>query len=209
MTKRSVTNTTKQDLLPTLLEAMIGGPSALENQERRGQAELAHADVLPTEGLICDRDLWTSMGVQIGDPVDGDPLFHHVALPAGWKKVRTDHPLWSHFVDERGRKRALVGYKAAFYDRWASLSAVRRFAVERDPDQEGRDAQTTSIVVVVKDCDQVVFRSDPISVGKEDWKAREGADQAGRASCAKWLADHGYPNFADPAAYWDEPQAQE
>ena len=168
---------------------------------RRGQVELVHADVLPTQGLICARDLWTSMGIQIGGPVDGDPLFHHVTLPAGWKKAHTEHSMWSHLVDERGRKRALIGYNAAFYDRWASVDAVCRFTVGRDLERED---YVTSIVVAVKDCGQAVFRSEPIVVGERDWKACESAEEAGRASCVQWLTGRGYPNFADPSAYWTE-----
>lgn len=202
MTKKTVTNTADQDPLLTLLDRMSsGGPSrAIERMEARGQAELVNADVLPTEGLISDRAAWEAMGITIGELVNGDPLFTHVTLPAGWSKRRTDHAMWSDLVDSKGRKRAGIGYKAAPYDRWATIHPVRRFDIARD--YNNRDA----LVMQVKDMDAVVFSTEPVvmpAASSTSRQAREDIEQAARLKCCQWLADHGYPDFANPAAYWD------
>jgi hypothetical protein len=110
----------KEDLLANAFEALAVGPDAfVEAQEARGQAKLAASELLPADG---DWDALEALGFVKGEPVEGDELFVHATLPAGWEKRHTDHLLWTDIVDERGVKRVSVGYKAAFYDRWASIS---------------------------------------------------------------------------------------
>jgi len=90
----------------------------------------AHDVTLPTPGS--NDPVWTKMGVIYGDPVkDDEKFFRHATIPAGWKIVPTDHYMYSNLVDDKGRPRAQIGFKAAFYDRWTSISTIRRFRVER------------------------------------------------------------------------------
>lgn len=48
----------------------------------------------------------------------------NVELPDGWKKVGTNHDMHSDLVDETGKVRASIFYKAAFYDRRADMVVV-------------------------------------------------------------------------------------
>ena len=90
--------------------------------EAHGQSELVVSEVLPTDGS--DNECWAKMGVIFGEPVKGDPIFRQATLPKGWSKKRTGHSMWSDLVDEQGKKRAAIFYKAAFYDRSSFISPV-------------------------------------------------------------------------------------
>jgi hypothetical protein len=65
-----------------------------------------------------------SLGFTFGDPDPDDPLFMPATLPEGWKREPADHDMWSYVVDDLGRQRAAVFYKAAFYDRKAYARLV-------------------------------------------------------------------------------------
>src|SRR5262249_62223077 len=138
-------------------------------------------------------------GVVFGKVVPGDSLFVFVTLPNGWKKVPTDHSMWSNLVDDKGRKRAAIFYKAAFYDRDAHLRMEQRFGTRTDyahPDAHN------AIKVDVTDGDQVVFSTVPRSFveqySPEYYKASDAADAEARA----WLDEH-YPDWQSDSAYWD------
>ena len=113
-----------ESLESLFLDAMgQGAERAIERQEARGQEQLVGSDLLPTD---CPKDVKTALeaaGVVFGEVVSGDALFRHVSLPTGWKKVATDHAMWSTLVDDTGRERAKIFYKAAFYDRRAFLQS--------------------------------------------------------------------------------------
>lgn len=104
-------------------------PGGIEASEARGQAELVWSSVLPVE-MGDQRAAFEALGFRFGAPVDGDPLFIHAELPPGWSKAPSDHDMWSHVLDEKGRKRVALFYKAAFYDRRASMSLVSRYSIE-------------------------------------------------------------------------------
>ncbi len=125
-------NTSADHPLMHLLGAMdaqrrTGNPTdAILEMEASGQRQLVNSDVLPTE-IQGDRDgtikqSLINLGFKFGDAVNGDPLFTQVELPAGWKKVGSDHDMWSYVHDDKGRQRISVFYKAAFYDRRAFMS---------------------------------------------------------------------------------------
>lgn len=108
-----------------LLGAMSDGNSAyIEGMEADGQRQLVASELLPNEVLhSTDADL-EAMGIQLGEPVAGDALFRHATLPAGWRREGGNHAMWSYLVDEHGRRRAQIFYKAAFYDRSAHISVT-------------------------------------------------------------------------------------
>jgi hypothetical protein len=117
----SITDTTKLSSEEKLVTALPGG---IAKQEACGQRELVNSEQLPRDGLLgTNRASWEALGLKI-DKTGHDPLFCRVELPAGWKKVATDHAMWSHLVDDHGRVRGKIFYKAAFYDRSAFLSLV-------------------------------------------------------------------------------------
>lgn len=114
---KKVTNTTNADPMLTLAEVVFGG--GIESQEARGQQELVNAEVLPAQG---DWEALEAIGIKKGRSVDDDPLFVEATLPEGWKKKATEHSMWSMVVDETGKERASIFYKAAFYDRAAFIN---------------------------------------------------------------------------------------
>lgn len=106
------------------LGAMMGGGGAIEAQEARGQRELVESEQLPVRMMgVTDADLIT-LGFTLGEPTPGDKLFRPATLPPGWKKQATDHSMWSKIVDESGRERFSIFYKASFYDRDAFMRSV-------------------------------------------------------------------------------------
>lgn len=113
----------KEDGLDLLARAMATGSSsdAILGQEAAGQQSFVKSTTLPAE--IRGKEILEAAGVKFLGPVEGDDLFQYVELPEGWKKEPTDHSMWSKLVDEQGRERASIFYKAAFYDRRAHASA--------------------------------------------------------------------------------------
>lgn len=117
---RNPENTSKRDPLHHLVGLMGGSDAYIEGMEAAGQRQLVHSDRLPTAANPGD-DAYLAAGFTFG-PVDaGDPLFRPATLPDGWTKQGSDHDMWSYVVDELGRRRVAVFYKAAFYDRRAFM----------------------------------------------------------------------------------------
>ena len=111
----------------------MGGSDALTaivtDQESAGQRQLVNSDRLPTDGS--EDPEFLALGFTFG-PVDArDPLFRPATLPPGWKREAADHAMHSHLVDELGRKRVAIFYKAAFYDRRADMRLVGHAAYLR------------------------------------------------------------------------------
>jgi hypothetical protein len=117
-------NTGKMDPLLILADALgPDGPSgAIERMEAQGQRELVNSTVLPSRLNSGTEDDLIALGFKFGEKVEGDPLFRQAELPPGWKREGSDHSMWSYVVDELGRKRLNIFYKAAFYDRDAFIS---------------------------------------------------------------------------------------
>jgi hypothetical protein len=122
MNKKSPTNTateiTSVSSIFTALELI--SPGAIERMEGGGQEELVNSDVIPWSYDV-EKPL-KDMGIILGEVVPGDALFRYATLPPGWKKVGTDHSMWSKIVDENGKERCSIFYKASFYDRKAHIS---------------------------------------------------------------------------------------
>lgn len=145
------------------------------------------------------RAIYEKMGIRFGELVKDDPIFIEATLPQGWKKVGTDHAMWSKLLDEKGRGRAMIFYKAAFYDRSAHMSAKPRFSVSTYDENRKRGAPR---IGTVSDADgSVRFTSEPFA---ESAKGPWEADDAARAACVAWL-DANYPDYKNPLAYWDVP----
>ena len=97
-------------------------PGGIEAQERDGQNSFVNSDELPVDAPWDDLK---KMGIK---PVEhpkhaklGGELFVKVELPKGWEKRPTDHDMWNELVDDTGKVRATIFYKAAFYDQRAFL----------------------------------------------------------------------------------------
>ncbi|MBE5453422.1 hypothetical protein E3G52_000286 [Mycobacteroides abscessus] len=129
-----IENTTNRDPLLHLLGSMGGNHSSyIEGMERDGQQQLVNSDLLPVDAgylygeneTIDGWDVLAKLGFQRGEPVSGDDLFVHATLPEGWSRKGGSHAMHSSIVDQRGIDRVRIFYKAAFYDRRASMSVIQ------------------------------------------------------------------------------------
>jgi hypothetical protein len=118
---QGVEDTTQRDPLLHLAGSLDGIEGYITGMEEDGQRQLLNSDVLPVKG---NWEALKELGVIPGEPVDGDPLFIHATLPAGWIRQGTSHAMGSYLVDERGVQRVEIFYKAAFYDRKAHVYPI-------------------------------------------------------------------------------------
>lgn len=168
-------------------------PGGIERQEAQGQADLVRAaDRLPI--TISPRgttlaDVAREWGVVFGDPIDN--LFIAAKLPEGWQIKATDHSMHSDVIDAQGRTRAGVFYKAAFYDRRASLHIACRYRVNDDY------AEPTRTVTVVDGATNSAVHTAG-SANYEDFDAADALEGLARA----WL-NAKYPDHRNPFAYWN------
>lgn len=121
-TSESMTDEANQLLFLAASMGPGGSDQAIAEQERAGQAQLVNSDRLPTNIPYNAQPEFEALGFTFGEVDPRDPLFRPATLPAGWKREASDHDMWSYIVDELGRRRVGVFYKAAFYDRRASMS---------------------------------------------------------------------------------------
>jgi hypothetical protein len=117
--------------------------------------------------------------------------------------------MWSHLLDEKGRKRASIFYKAAFYDRSARINPENRFASGVEPvgGWDGYDRHAAHWRCLVRDCGNIIWESETIDPEPVDSDANlrmEWAEKKYRLSELgdKWLDEH-FPNWRDHNAYWD------
>ena len=206
--RNRITNTTvavARNPMGFIVESMVGGVgSAIEAQERTGQNQFVKSETLPTRlGLGLDERAQAkasleAAGFKFLGEVEGDSLFQYVEFPAGWQKRRTDHSMWSELVDDKGRVRGSIFYKAAFYDRDAHMSLNRRYRFEED--YEARKAGKYTAKVIDTATGTTIHEIDPITPTD---KARGfEASDAVRASAKAWLQEH-FPQWEDAGAYWD------
>lgn len=121
-----IEDTSKRDPNLHLLAALDGaGAEYVTGMESAGQRQLVESTDLPTQGS--DDPEFLKLGFTFGEPHAHDPLFRPATLPAGWKKQAKEHAMGSAVVDEHGRERVSVFYKAAFYDRRADMHLVTVF----------------------------------------------------------------------------------
>lgn len=192
------------DLFGNLLTAME--PNGIERQEARGQRTFVASETLPKEMNGCTKEQLESIGIKFHD--DADDLFVNVTLPEGWKKVPTDHSMWSKLVDDKGRERASIFYKAAFYDRNAHISLSRRYSCMVEPEAGWEsDYKKGRWVGRVTDCGKVIFEHpyilevEPSYDPREVWMEWHTRKSALGEDCAEWLNEH-YPEWRNATAYW-------
>lgn len=175
-------------------------PGGIEAQESAGQAAFVSSTTLPKEMLHgCTREKLEQMGIKFG--ADVDDLFVTVQLPDGWKKVATDHSMWSDLIDEKGRKRAAIFYKAAFYDCHAHITLCRRYGISSygPCDSEGNLTEYTKsshMLTTVKDGEDTIYVAGVCKNGDYEYADRH------TKIATDWLDKH-YPGWKDPMAYWE------
>jgi hypothetical protein len=101
---------------------LVGNPNAIKAQEFSEQQKFVNSTELPLYMSEEDKSELIKMGVVFGEAVDD--LFINALLPDGWKKISTDHSMWSNLVDDEDKIITQVFYKGAFYDRDAFLRLV-------------------------------------------------------------------------------------
>lgn len=187
--KKAPVDTSSFDPLAIFVGMMMRGTDDyIKSQEASGQMSLCASDTLPTRG---NRQALEAAGVRFLDVVPNDDIFTFVELPRGWSKRATDHSLWTDLLDEKGRKRASIFYKAAFYDRDAHFSASTRYVVSSRYDETTRRYKDE-----VRDGERVLFESEWFSL--DDYEL----GRAQREKCVTWLTER-FPDWRDVAAYWD------
>jgi len=176
-------------------------PGGIEAQEARGQQKLVNSDVLPLDiGYNTTWEQLADLGIIRGEQVDD--LFTKVTLPTGWYKKPTEHSMWSDLIDEQGRVRAHIFYKAAFYDRRANLGLVTRYNYGVQPVIKNEwDGQCYGAVT---DHGNVIWHTDETLIRKNDsnddeayYKVYDKLEKAAHT----WLEKH-YPDYRNPLAYW-------
>lgn len=184
--------------ISTLDEAMARGTAegVIEAQEAAGQQSFVNSTTLPSDMRDGAHEGLETAGVVFGDPVPGDEMFIYAALPEGWKKVPTSHSMWSDLVDDKGRKRASIFYKAAFYDRSAFLHVERRFAVREDYERED------VIIMRALDGNEVVFTSQEYLYVERYSDEYNSQLKKAIAEVNAWFEEH-YPDWENADAYWD------
>lgn len=191
-------NTSKEEMHPEWL--MGRNPKAIENQEAEGQLSFCNSVDLPVNGRhfsdgILEAEQLKKMGIRLGNPYKDDPIFRPVELPEGWQKVPTDHSMHSNLIDDKGRVRAEIFYKAAFYDRQAHISIKSRFSYKQND-----NVYPTHIQHQVFNCETLIFSCEPILNSNKE-KYYEICDSQ-IEECKNWLKEN-YPKWEDPIEYWD------
>lgn len=118
-------------------------------------------------------------------------------MPDGWKKEPTDHDMWSRIVDEKGRERAMVFYKAAFYDQRADMRLVGRYKIVGPYDSDMEKKECTAKVVDTKH--DLVLHEATRGRGPKD----RSADGEAQDAALEWMKAN-LPDAYDPAKWLDD-----
>jgi len=189
-------NTEKISPLEILADAITKDTSkTITDMESEGQQSFVMSDTLPTISYDDDKKILESWGFVFGEVVKDDPLFQYCKLPNGWKREKTFHYMHSDILDEKGRKRISVFYRAAWYDRKVNYHIKQRFTMQSD--YEKRKAGIA--VSFVSDVDKRIWTSNFIQVENDDnyYKALDKTDKEAN----NWL-DQNYPDWRKTGAYW-------
>ncbi len=184
---------------PAALKAALSGdiknaliastPGGIEAQEAAGQKSFVASESIPKQINGATREQLEALGFKFGNDID--ELFVQCQLPPGWTKKATEHSMHSDLIDDKGRIRAGIFYKAAFYDRRSDMYMKTRFRVEawNDGSEKGKR------IVEITDCDKQIKCFGEYDEGNwEDCKKLKDIAEA-------WLMDQ-YPDCKNPLAHW-------
>ena len=164
--KNVVHNTTEEVREMPILGLVTAMPGGIEASERRGQEQFVASDILPTDirepfdaEQGSGRKLLLAWGFTFGKVVDGDPMFTQARLPPGWKKKGSSHDMWSSILDDQGRERCSIFYKAAFYDRSAFLNITPRYTCDLEYEDE-KLRHKGRVRGIVKDGERILFTGE-------------------------------------------------
>ena len=185
-------------------------PGGIAAQEAAGQKALVSGEYLPKDRL--PREQLEQLGFVFGK--DKDDLFIYCQFPEGWHKEATDHSMWSKLVDPQGRERAMMFYKAAFYDRNAFMGALKpRYQCSKEygayPEKDNYDSHYNHFRAIDNSTGETLFHSEDYANYKKakaeghehNWQDEDTLEKANRFLVNAWLTKH-YPDYEDPLAYW-------
>jgi len=161
----------------------------IEAQEAAGQVSFVASETLPKD---CPKEDLEELGFIFSK--DADDIFINVKFPDGWKKEATGHSMHNVLIDDKGRKRGRIFYKAAFYDRRASMSLCTRYSSTMDYELDD------AVQFLVKAGDEVIYRTEKIECKRgsdEYWSAQDKAE----AEVREWL-NKNYPYWQEVLEYW-------
>lgn len=187
-----------------LKRAENGEENIIDTMEREGQRRVARDISLPRE-MTPSKEVWEKMGFVFYETKD--PLFYKAILPAGWKIVPTDNPMWSNIVDARGLIRAQIFYKAAFYSRMAHMSLSVRYGIQTKSFPE----EPEKVEIYFGNEKEVLFVAGSVSLPANPTSEQITeyyATQDKLFKAARKFAEEHYPGWGDPMAYWDEEPAK-
>jgi hypothetical protein len=195
-----------------------GTPGGIERQEASGQRALVRSQEIPIK-LGSPKELFEKLGFKFGRTVD--KLFQEAELPKGWTKVPSpSHSSYSYVLDDKGRARWMMYYKAAFYDRCADgYSLQRRYVVRAqqnyDQNHDRKRDGETPIWGEVLDHGVLFDPKETYHGGVKPKVIHSGEkftpkdvfdiDRVRKMVCLEmemWI-DARFPNYEDPLAYWD------
>lgn len=193
-------------ITPAVIAALLGGdfenamiaatPGGIERQEKAGQTEFVNRSTLPKNCPSVDLQ---KLGFQFHDDVD--KIFVNVTMPTGWYKQADNHSMWSGLYDDKGRRRASIFYKAAFYDRSAHMSLVCRYSVGlfsgEPPAREDYDSNVRYFVALDNATNEIIFKTESFDFSLGCAERDEFSKLV-----ETWL-DTNFPFWHDATAHWD------
>ncbi len=184
-------------------------PGGIEAQEAQGQTDFVASETLPRECIGCTREQLKQIGVRFGE--NADDLFVRCSLPEGWSKSATEHSMHSDLLDEQGRKRGGIFYKAAFYDRSAHISLNSFYSIHVEPigGYDNPEHKTQQWQCYVRDSsgsdvwETVKLRPEPTYADEQRgvWLQWQSEKDALYKAGAAYL-DENFPDWRNPVAYW-------
>lgn len=162
----------------------------IEAQESAGQKTFVAQQTLPKN---CPKSVLEQLGFVFGS--DYDDIFINVLFPDGWTKVPTQHSMWNDLKDAKARVRGNIFYKAAFYDRSANMTLVRRFSRNKDWNI------TDGVQFIINDGTEVIHKTKLIRCKNHSDEYR-AVETLLKTEATNWLNDH-YPDWENEASYWD------
>lgn len=165
-------------------------PGGIERQEAEGQRQMASSfRTLPKD---MDREPAAAFGFTFGE--DDDELFVNVTAPEGWAIRPSAHSMHSDIVDERGRVRGGIFYKAAFYDRRANGNWSPRYRVESE---YADDYSVVAQKAMDTATGEILFR-ELVGTDGDKYELQDAAEKVVRDALAARFSD-----YRDVTAYWD------
>lgn len=190
-------------MIPAAFSALLNGdlenfevattPGGIDAQKARGQQVFCVDDTLPIKCEECQRSDLEALGIIFGEQVDD--LFVKAQLPSGWRKEQTSDMLWSDLLDDKGRKRADILYKAAFYDRQAFIRLCSRYRADWE---KGAAVDWDGSILWRSG----PLRTEPDDSNKDEWLAWYQYRKNLMWQAQDWLDEH-KPGWRDPMMYWD------